>query len=458
MSVVVSVEDIGSCQRKVTVAVPAPAVAAETDRVTQEFRREARLPGFRKGKIPAELVKKKFAEDIEKEMLDRLLPRYWKQAEAESDLEPLLSPQVDDVDVKPGEDLTFIAIVDVRPEIELGEIGEFDLPDSDVEPTSEEIEESLEELRRTMAEWKDADRPAARGDMVVAKLRHAGVADEDEAPSPTTFELGDERVWEELTLAATGMASGQTGEFEREVDRDGEKETQRFSIEVENVRERELAPLDDEFASKVGEFESVDELRQGLSSRLEHSKTRDRQMKRETALLDQLCERYPIDLPKRVVDKEVEQMLSDYASTLASQGVDLDRAEMDWRRMADEVRPRAERQVRARLLIDEIGESLDLDVKEEEVEAALASMARSQRTSSGALRRDLDKAGRLGELKDQLRREKTVRSLLGEEIEPADESADGAADGAEAEESAIPEAPTEGADDADSEPQPESDS
>ena len=309
----------------------------------------------------------------------------------------------------------------VEVAVELGALGDFDLPDPDVEPASEEAEEALEELRRNVAEWMDAERPAARGDLVVAQLRHVGVDEEEEIPTPTTFEVGDERVWEELTLAATGMAAGQRGEFERQIEKDGAIETRRYSIEVEKVRERELAPLDDEFAAKVGEFESLDALRSGIDSRLRHSKERERRIQRETALFDQLCERYPIELPKRVVDKEVERMLSDYASTLASQGVDLDRTEMDWQRMAEEARPRAERQVRARLLIDAIGEDWDVGVEEEEVETALANMARAQRTSSGALRRDLDKAGRLGELKDQLRREKTVRRLLGEEIEQADE-------------------------------------
>jgi trigger factor len=423
MSVVVSVEDIGSCQKQVTVAVPAPAVAAETERVTQEFRKRARLPGFRKGKVPAELVKKKFAGEIEQELLDRLVPRYWKQAEAESGLDPLLTPQVDDIHVNPGEDLTFVATVDIRPEVELGPLEGFELPDPVVEPTSEEVDEALEELRRSVAEWKDAERPAVRGDLVVAQLRHAGVTDEEESPSPTTFEVGDQRVWEELTLAATGMTAGQSAEFERQVEEDGTIEAKKYSIEVEKVRERDLPPLDEEFAAKVGEFESVDALREGIRARLKHSKERERQMQRETALLDQLCERHPIELPKRVVDKEIEQMLSEYASTLASQGVDLDRAEIDWKRMAEEVRPRAERRVRARLLVDEAGEDLEIQIQEEELESALANMARAQRTSSGALRRDLDRAGRLNELKEQLRREKTVRRLLGEETESTEESA-----------------------------------
>ncbi|MDH3253629.1 MAG: trigger factor [Acidobacteriota bacterium] len=419
MSVVVSVEDVGACQMRVTVAVPFAAVQAETERVTQEFRRRARLPGFRKGKIPLEIVKKRFGEEIEQDVVDRLLPRYWKQAEAEASLDPLLSPQVDDVDLKPGEDLTFVATVDVRPTIELGELGEFDLPDTDTLPKDEEIAEALEDLQRNLADWKDADRPATRGDLVVAQLRQLLEGEEAEAPVPTTFEVGDERAWEELTIAATGMAAGQRAEFER---RSGESEITRYSIDVERVRERELAPLDDGFAASVGDFDSLDALRREVADRLRASKERQRRRDRETALLDQLCERYPFELPKRVVDKEVEQILSEYASSLAAQGVDLDRADVDWQRLAAEVRPRAERRVRARLLIDEVAETRSVSVEEDEFESALANMARAQNTPSGALRRDLDRAGRLAELRDQLRREKALRGLLGEDGEDEKQS------------------------------------
>lgn len=421
MSVVVSVEDKGSCQKRVTVAIPAPAVDAELSRVTQEFRRRVNLPGFRQGKTPVGIVKNKFKEEIEQELLDRLLPRFWKQAEAESALEPLLAPQVDDVEVKQGEDLTFVATVDIRPEVELGDLDDFDLPEPETEPTEAEVDEAIEELRRAMAEWSDADRPAARGDLIVGSIRQADAGEEAE-PSPTTFELGDERVWEELTLAATGISADQETEFERTVTESGEAVTTKYVLSVEKVRERELAPLDDEFASKVSEYETVDALRDGVTARLQSTKQRERRVERETALLDQLCERHPIEVPSRVVDKEIEQMLSDYASALANQGVDLDRAEIDWRQMGDEARPRAEKRVRARLLVDAAGEAREVQVGEEEFETAIANMAKAQRTSSGALRRNLDQAGRLGELKDQLRREKTLDMLLGEMPSGQDQS------------------------------------
>jgi trigger factor len=424
MSVIVSIEDIGSCQKKVKVEVPAQAVEAETARVTKEFSRRARIPGFRKGKVPADLVKRRFNEDIEREVMERLLPRYWRQAEAESSLSPLLPPELGEVDVQEGSDLTFTAIVDLRPQIELGNLGDFDLPEPSVEPTEEEVEESLGDLRRSVAEWKDTDRSAARGDLVVAEVRQLDPVDDEASGRPTTFEIGDPRIWEELTAAVTGLSAGQEARFERVALAGAEVEKKSYSVAVERVRERDLPPLEDSFAAKVGEFESLAALRAEISARLVGGKTRERYRLRETALLDQLCERHPIELPKRLVGHEVERLLSEYAAGLANQGVDLDRAEIDWRRLADEVRPRAEKNVRARLILDSVGEEKGIELRDEELEGALAKMAQEQRTSSGALRRDLDRAGKLGELRQQLLREKAIRNLLGEGSEPDNPTGD----------------------------------
>src|SRR4051812_3090857 len=145
MSVVLSLEDVGPCRKQIKVEVPAPAVEAETQRVVRDYGQKVRLPGFRQGKVPSELVRRRFAKEIEEEVKERLLPRYWKQAQAESALEPLLPPEVNGVsDPAPGEPLTFVATVETRPQIELRNIDSFDLPDPEVDPGTMEIEETID--------------------------------------------------------------------------------------------------------------------------------------------------------------------------------------------------------------------------------------------------------------------------------------------------------------------------
>ncbi|HEV2847282.1 MAG TPA: trigger factor, partial [Thermoanaerobaculia bacterium] len=171
MSVVLSLQDVGPCRKQIKVEVPAPAVEAETQRVLREYSQKVRIPGFRQGKVPAELVRRRFAQDIEQEVKERLLPRYWKQAQAESSIEPLLPPEVDEVtDLQPGEPLTFVATVETRPVIELRDTQSFDLPDPEVEPGTLEIEETLENIRKQMSKWAPVERSASRGDLVALEV------------------------------------------------------------------------------------------------------------------------------------------------------------------------------------------------------------------------------------------------------------------------------------------------
>ncbi len=416
MSVVVSIEDVGPCRKQLKVEVPAPVVEAETQRVVGEFQRSARLPGFRKGKVPADLIKSKYQEDIEREVVERLLPRFWRQAEAEKELDPLLPPNVEEVDFEPGEPLTFLASVEIRPQIELGDLQGFDLPEMEIEPSDDDMQRAIEDMKRAVAEWVDVDRVAAQGDLIVGDLV-ALVDDAEEEPEPQVvrFEVGDSQVWEELSLEVTGKSAGQSGEFERQQGEGEESQTQKFRITIDSVRERDLPEVDDELAAKLGKFESVAELEDDIRQRLSQAKEAERKQKRERALLDQLSERHPLELPTGVVDQEIEGMLREYAQSLAGSGVDLENAGMDWQAMAEQVRPQAERRVHARLLLDAVAEEKSVEVDEDEFERTLSAIARAQKTNTTAVRRELDRSGRLTALREQMRREKALKTLMGEE-------------------------------------------
>jgi trigger factor len=428
MSVVVSVQDIGPCRKQLKIAVPAPAVEAETERVIQEYGRKAKIPGFRKGKVPAELVRRRFQKDIEHEVVERLVPRYWRQAQAESEIEPLLPPEVEEVDdLRPGEALTFVASVETRPHVELRNLHDFDLPAPEVEPGEVEIEEALDELRRQVGTWVPVERPAARGDLVsasITELPHPGAAEGAQgAAQQVEIEVGHPQVWEELSLALTGLAAGQESRFTRRETHEGppgaestaHEHERQFRIEAVAVKERELPPLDDELASRISsDFRSLADLREAVIRRLRAQKEELRREARQKALLDQLRDRHPLELPQRVVEQEAEKLLHDYAEGLARQGVDLQRSRIDWREVGTGMRPLAERRVHARLLLDAVAEAERIEVEETEFEGALAALARAQGSSTPALRKSLDEQGRLGTLRAQLRRDKTIRHLLGE--------------------------------------------
>jgi len=434
MSVVVSLQDVGPCRKQLTVEVPAPAVEAETQRVVQEYGRRAKIPGFRQGKVPAHVVRQRFAKDIEHEVIERLLPRYWKQAQAESSIDPLLPPELaEDPVLRPGEPFTFTALVETRPQVELRNIKDFELPDPSVEPGTMEIDDKIEELRKQLAEWVPVERSAARGDLVVAEITELtpGLHGEEQKTETIQVEVGDERVWEELSTVLQGMSAGQEETFERheEAVQHGDHEhparERRFSIRVTAVKERDLPPLDDEFAKRVGaDFETAEQLREAVTMRLRSVKQDERRETRQRVLLDQLRERHPLELPQGVVKREVEGLVQDYAEGLARRGVDVEHAGIDWNAMANDMLPLAERRVHARLLLDAISDAESIEVSEEEFELTLAALARARKTTTPALRKSMDESGQLATLRSQLRRDKTIRHLLGETPTSADTPAE----------------------------------
>jgi trigger factor len=419
MSVVVSVEDVGPSRKEIKVEVPAPAVEAELARVVQEFRKRARIAGFRKGKVPLELVRQRYQEEIREELVDRLMPRYWRQAQAEAEVDPMLPPEVGAVDFEPGTPLTFTATVDLRPKVELGELEGFEFPEFAVEPTDAEVEQALTGLRRDAGEWVTTERSAAVGDFITGTVTEVGEEEAAGEAGKVGFEVGDANIWEELSLAVTGLAAGGESEFTRQ---EGESE-RRLVVKVEEVKERELPPLDDAFAAKVGKFTALDELREAVRHQIRHGKEDERRRRRETALLDQLCQRHPLEISERVVGHETEEMMRDYAHQLAHRGVDPERAGVDWRKMSEEFAPQARRRVQSRLLLDAAAAKLGVELPESEFEAQLAALARAQGQTVAALRRTLDKGEQLDGLKRRMLRSKTLLRLIGENGEAAGDSA-----------------------------------
>jgi len=434
MSIVQSVQDAGPCRKQVTVTIPAPAVEKEQARVLRDLGREVSVPGFRKGKIPPQILRQRFGSRIDKEVLDRLLPRFWQEAQAEAELQPLLPPQVEDVgELTRGEPLTFVASVEIRPEIEVGEIAELDLPDPDVEVSEDEIRESLDDLRRRVADWVPVEREAARGDLVVVEITEIPESpreEDEEEPEPQTVELevGDPQVWEELSLAVTGLSAGQEGRFSHRdpAPPEGPMPPERhFRVSLVAVKERDLPPLDDELARTVGDFEDLAELEGEVREQLLSGKAGERKKVRRDALVRELRARYPLELPRGVVDHEVEHLVNDYARGLAQQGVDVEKADIDWRQIADQARPTAEERVHTRLLLDAIAREKDISVSPGELEKALSSLARAQHTSVPAVRRALEDADRLEGFREDVRRNKVIRHLTGDE-EPREEHGDAA--------------------------------
>ncbi|MCY3971089.1 MAG: trigger factor [Acidobacteria bacterium] len=439
MTVVVKKREIGLCRQEIVIEVPAEEVDAEYLRVARDYRRRARLDGFRKGKAPLDLIRQRFAEAIGEDVSERLAPRYWTLAREEEDVHAMLPPSVGPVEVIPGQPLRFTVTVDVEPEVEIGDDRSFELPQPETDPTEAEVDEVLEQVRLERSTWVPVDRAAARGDRVRGKVHRAAMPGYDEqaagdgddndddnrgpASHDIDLELGDERVWPELTDNLTGLSAGQTATFERVEQEDNIERQRRYDVEVHEVLERKLPDVDDDWAGGLAaSIGSVDDLLENLRSQVEARKIEAARQQRTDALLDQLRERYPVDLPEAVVEREALQMARSYANNLARQGVDLEQQQLPWEQMMEEIRPQAGKRAHASFLLDRIAREDGIEPTPQDLERALEVMARARNTHRGRLRRELERDGGLEMLKIELRRDRTVQALL-EVDAPTDQSA-----------------------------------
>ena len=427
MSVVNSIEDVGPWRKKLQIEIPASDVDSETTKVVRHYSRQVRLPGFRKGKVPASIVQQRFRAEIEHEVAERLVPVFWQKAREESELDPMLPPSVGELEIKEGEPLVFEATVEVRPEIEIGDLDGFDLPEGEAEPTDEEVGEAIERLREQVADWQDVERAASRGDRVALEVTEL---DDDEEPKgdaqPLQVEVGGDQVWEELSLAVSGLEAGQETDFRRQEEHGDHSHVRHFAVKVSSVQERDLPPLDDELGKMIGDFETLDALRSDLSERLQQEKEHAIRSTREQAVMEQLRERYPVDLPKGVVEEETRELLREYAQNLARQGIDVEKVEIDWNKMGDDAKPQAELRVHSRLLLDAVVAHQELEVDGSVVDQRVALLARAQNKNVAAVRREMTRDGQLEALEQQLRRERALDRLLGvaDEEEVGESSAD----------------------------------
>ncbi len=434
MTVVVSKREVGLCRHEFDIEVPAEEVDAEYLRVARDYRRRARFDGFRKGKAPLDLIRQRFAEAIGEDVSERLAPKYWQMASEEEDVHAMLPPRVGPVEVVPGQPLRFTVTVDVEPEVDIGDDRSFDLPQPETEPTEAEVDEVLEQVRLERATWAPVDRSAARGDRVRGKIHRAAMpgfdadaegADGDaDGDGPAThdidLELGDERVWPELTDNLTGLSAGQTAVFERVEQEDGIERQRRYDAELHEVLERKLAEVDDDWASGLAaSIGTVDDLRENLRGQVRARKVEAAGQQRSDALLEQLRERYPVTLPEAVVEREALQMARSYANNLARQGVDLEQQQLPWEQMMEEIRPQAAKRAHASFLLDRIARTDGIEPTREDLERALEIMARARNTNRGKLRRELDRDGGLEMLKIELKRDRTVQALLETNASPA---------------------------------------
>ena len=404
-----------SCRRELDLEIPAEEVTKATERVAKELARVARVPGFRPGKAPISLIKRRFADDIKGEVLQSLVPERVEKAVVEQKLSPVSQPQVDKLDFNEGQPLKFRAVFEVLPEFELGTYKglEIEMPPMDV--TEEDVNKALEETRERAAAFAPVEgRAVENGDF--AQLKLVGTPADGGEPinaDSVLCHVGAEETMEPFNTSLRGANIGEHKEFDVEYPADYPDEKLagkkfHYAADVTGIKSKQLPELNDEFAKDVSDAATLEELKTKIRESLVHQRDhRQRDLQRERVIAE-LVKLHDFPVPESLVESQMDVRLERMVRSLAQQGVDPRAVNLDWSALRGRQQDRAKDDVKAELIIDRIASTEKIDVTDEEVEHELEHVASHSGESVEAIRARLTKQEALDRMKAKLRSDKTL--------------------------------------------------
>lgn len=404
-----------TCRRELELEIPAEDVSKKTEQVAKELARVARVPGFRPGKAPISLIKRRFADDIKGEVLQSLVPERVEKAVAEQKLSPVSQPQVDKLDFNDGQPLKFRAVFEVLPEFELGKYKGLDIEMPAMELNEEDVNKALEETRDRAATFAPVEgRAVENGDFVQLKL--VGTPEDGGEPlqaDSVLCHVGAEETMEPFNTNLVGASVGEHKVFDVDYPADypdaklaGKK--YHYAADITGLKTKKLPDLNDEFAKDVSDATTLEELKTKIRESLEQQRNhRQRDLQRER-VISELVKLHDLPVPESLVEHQKDVRLERVVRSLAQQGVDPRAVNLDWASLRQRQEERAKEDVKAELIIDRIASEEKIDVTDEEVDSEIEHLASHSGEPVEAVRARLTKQGALDRIKAKLRSDKTL--------------------------------------------------
>jgi trigger factor len=406
------------CKHELEITIPVADVEQETEKVVADIQKKVRLPGFRPGKAPANIVKSKFAGEIRQDVLDNLVPRFFREAVDKENLQVVGQPSVVDLHFHSGEPVRFKAQFEVAPSIELGEYRGVEVTYTEPEVTDQDANERIEQLREQKAEYVNQDpRPLEDGDFAVTELETIAGAEKPMKQDEIMLHIGDPDTMSAFTENLRGASPGDTREFDVTYPEDFNREdlagkTVKFRATVKGIRKKELPELNDEFAQDLGDYQTFDELKDAVRKAIFREREYEAQSAAKQAIVDKLVDAHEFPVPEAFIDRQVEMNLEQQLRAVASQGIDPRKLKLDWQKIRDANKDKASRQVKSALLLERIAEREAVGATRDEVDAEVQRVARQRREAVAAVRAALEKDGTLRRIVDHIRTEKTLNLLF----------------------------------------------
>jgi trigger factor len=407
------------CTKELVLDIAAEEVTKAYRTVSGQYGKYAKIPGFRAGKVPGSVVKRRFATEIRKGVIDELLPERFNKAVSELGVRPVGQPQVIELTVEEGQPLHVKAVFEYVPSFSIEGYQNVTVPKPSVEITEEEFQAELAQLRdsRATVEPVEEDRLLEDGDWAQITYKGHIEGQADGAPivgEDTLVEIGGKDTVAAFTSALRGAKPGQ--ELKAEVIYPADYgqanlagKTVTYDVEVKAIKKRTLPELNDDFAKELGAYESYADLEQRVRDHLAARKRRSLEAETKDRLFAALIERYPFAIPESMVQEQIDIRLDRGLRALAAQGMETEQMrKMDFGRLRAAQRDSASAEVRTFILLDRIAQEENITVSDEELDHELQMVALQSREPLDTLKVRLTADGGLARIREQLRREKTA--------------------------------------------------
>jgi trigger factor len=397
-----------SCKKELIIEVPEEAVAREAAKITDQYARMARIPGFRPGRAPRAIVGKRYHEAIREEVVQSLVPKYFEETIRDQNLVIAGEPHFEDLKFEEGQPIRAKATFEVYPEIELKDYKGLEIEEDPAEVTESDIDEAIERLRQNAATFEVIeDRPAADGDYAMVNYQGEDLMDSDSEPIEAReglVHVGGKGTVADFSENLRGSRPGDIREFEINYRDDFPSKRLagrrvRYRVEVQSIKRKVLPPADDELAKSVSDFSTLAELRQSVREDLEKKKLGTAKESTRRKLFEKLASGYDFPVPEALVEAQLRRKLERAAAGVAAQGIDPRDVQIDWRELREEMRGDAEREVRGNLVLKRIAEVENIEVSEEEIDESVREVAHEVQETPAALKTRLTREDGLAKLK-----------------------------------------------------------
>lgn len=408
-----TVRSTGSWQHTLDIEIPVEEVDRRLEEVARQLQRRASLPGFRKGRVPLEMVQQQYAETVEREFIETFVPRFANEAIAEAKLMPVITPLVRNLSFGPGKPLRFEAVIEVRPEVEAKDYKGIKVQRSTSPVEDTAVAAVLQQLRDDSAVFADLARPAERGDIVLldsVRLDANGRRMSGTRAKNRRIELGAPGVAPELDNGLLGAEAGQerTVEIQYPADYPAEElagKAARYLVSVRKIQEKKLRDLDDNLAREVFGLPSLEELRSRVRLNLEGEERVRVRRELDSAVSVEIIRRNPFDLPGGLMQRTLERVIEE-----AAQGRTVPE---DLRKQLEErYRPGVEQSLKREVLLDAVARQEKLEVSDEEVAGEIQRMAQSDPRQAARVRARYQSAERREALRDSLLEHRALDWLI----------------------------------------------